>query len=162
MSLGLNDHELTVYVVLLGAIPPALLEGRGSGIPVRLRFVAELWQYHRFWVDRRILSMVIERQVAYDVLTKSYKVLSVGGEQQEPYVTKDLREAQRVVSDFRGLKLAAGATLSPQELYYVRVRAEVAGGGGGPALGRLLPFMSGGDEQTPWVSSPLLTVTRTQ
>jgi hypothetical protein len=156
----LNDHELTVYAVLLGAIPPSLLEGLGSGIPVRLRFVAELWQYNRLWLDRRILSRVVERQVSYDVLTKAYKVLS--GEKREPYVTRDLREAQRVVSDFRGLKLAAGTTLNPRELYYVRVRADAVAGGGGSALWRLIPFLSRGEERTPWVSSPLLTAARAQ
>ena len=161
-SLGLNGHELTVYVILLGAIPPALLEGLGSGIPVHVRFQAELWRYSRFWVDRRILSRVIERQIAYDVVTKAYKVLSVSGETREPYLTKDLREAQRVVSDFRGLKLAAGATLSPEEVYYIRVRADVAASGGSPPLSRLLPFMGSGEEQTPWVSSSLLTVATTQ
>lgn len=162
LSLGLNGHELTVYVILLGAIPPALLEGLGSGIPVHVRFRAELWRYSRFWVDRRILSRVIERQVGYDILTKAYKVLSVSGEIREPYVTKDLREAQRILSDFRGLKLAAGSTLSPQELYYIRVRANVRASGGTPSFSRLLPFMESGEEQTPWISSSLLTVATTQ
>lgn len=162
LSLGLNDHELTVYVVLLGAIPTAVREGLVSGIPVQVRFVVELWQYNRFWLDRRILSRVIERRVAYDVLTKAYKVVSLGGEVREPYVTKDLREAQRVASDLRGLKLTDGATLNPRELYYVRARANVAAGSGGSPLGWLLPFMGSGDEQSPWVSSSLLTVARTQ
>lgn len=161
-SLGLNDHELAAHVVLLGTIPQSLHEALASGIPVQIRLEVELWQYHRFWVDRRILARVIERQVAYDVLTKAYTVLSVGGEKREPYVTKDLREAQRVASELRGLKLIAAATLNPHELYYVRVRADVAARGAGSVLGRLLPFMGGGDEQTPWVSSALLTLARTQ
>jgi hypothetical protein len=161
-SLGLNDHELTVYAILLGAIPPGLREGLDSGIPVQVRFEVQLWQYNRFWVDRRILSRVLERQVAYDVLTQTYKVVSVGEEKREPYVAKDLREALRVASELRGLKLTAAATLSPHEIYYVRVRADVAASGGGSPLGRLLPFTGNGEEQTRWVSSALLAVSRAQ
>jgi len=160
-SLGLNDHEVAVHVVLLGTLSPSLHEGLASGIPVQVRFEVELWQYHRFWVDRRILSRVIERQIAYDILTKAYTVLAAGAEKQEAYLTKDLREAQRVASELRGLKLIAAATLNPRELYYVRVRADVGVRGAGSALGRLLPFL-GGDEQTPWLSSALLTLARIQ
>ncbi|MBI2153459.1 MAG: DUF4390 domain-containing protein [Candidatus Rokubacteria bacterium] len=154
----LNDHELTVQAVLLGAIPPAFYESLHSGVTTHIRFYVELWQYSRLWINQRLQARMVERQLSYNVVTKEYKVASTAGEQREPYVTKDLREAQRVASEIRGLKLGRFAALDPQELYYVRVRADVSLGG----VNTFLTRMTGEAEETDWVRSTLLTVTRTQ
>jgi hypothetical protein len=42
LDVYLNDHEVTVHVVLLGAVPEALNEGIQSGIPAHVRLVIEL------------------------------------------------------------------------------------------------------------------------
>src|SRR5438445_6021207 len=47
LDVFLNDHEVTVHVVLLGALPDALHEGIQSGIPAHIRLIIELWQYQR-------------------------------------------------------------------------------------------------------------------
>jgi hypothetical protein len=158
LSVFLNDLDVTVQVVLLGAVPPSLHESLHSGVPAHVRFTVELWQYSRFWVERRVQARTIERQLTYSVLTKEYKVASLGGEQREPYVTKSLREAQRVISDLRVHRLAPAASLDAGELYYVRVRADVSLNGANSWLARL----AGDAAETPWVQSSLLTVTRTQ
>lgn len=160
LSVFLNDHDLTVEVVLLDAIPPAFHESLQSGIPAHVRLNVELMQYQRFWRggDRRIDRRRIERQLTYNLVAKEYKVAFLAGEKREPYVTKDVREAQRVASDLRGLKLAPASALDPKELYYVRVRADVSLAGVNSWLSR----MTGEAEETPWVNSSLLTVTRRQ
>ena len=155
----LNDHELTVQAVLLGAIPPAFHEHLHSGVTTQIRFYVELWQYNgRFLPNQRLQARMVERQLIYNVVTKEYKVASTAGEQREPYVTKDLREAQRVASEIRGLKLGAASALDPRGEYYVQVRADVSLGGVNTFLTRL----TGEAEQTDWVRSTYLTVTRTQ
>src|SRR5205823_13790752 len=105
LDVFLNDHELTVNVSLLGAVPGALQEGVQSGIPAHIRYTVELWQYNRYWRDVRLLSRVVERQLTYNVVTKEYKVTSLQGETRAPHVTRDQRDAQRVLSDLRALKL---------------------------------------------------------
>lgn len=154
----LNDQELTVQAVLLGTIPPSFHESLRSGVPIHIRIYVELWQYSRFWANQRLRARSVERQLSYNVVTKEYKVASTAGEQREPYLTKDLREAQRLASEIRGFKLGAGAALDPGELYYVQVRADVSIGG----VNSFLTRMTGEAEETPWVRSNLLTVTRTQ
>jgi hypothetical protein len=154
----LNDHELTVHAVLLGAIPPSFHESLHSGVAAHVRFHVELWQYSRFWLDQRLAVRVVERQIHYNVVTKEYKVVAAAGEQREPYVTKNLREAQRVASELRGLKLGRVAELDPDALYYVKLRADVSLRGENTFLARL----TGEAEETPWIRSTLLTVTRTQ
>jgi len=109
-------------------------------------------------IDSRLKAWTADRQLSYDVLAKEYKVVSTAGEQREPYLTKDFREAQRVLSDLRGIKLAPASLLSPRELFYVRARAEVSVRGPNSFFARLF----GQAEETPWLISPLLTITRRQ
>jgi hypothetical protein len=158
LSVFFNDFDITVQVVLLGAIPAPLHESLHSGVPTHVRFHVELWQYSRFWVERLIQRRTVERQLTYNVLTKEYRVTSVEGEQREPYLTKNLREAQRVLSDLRVSRLAPGTALDSKELYYVRVRSDVSLNGENSWVSR----MAGDAAETPWVQSTLLTPTRSQ
>jgi hypothetical protein len=158
LEVFLNDYDVTVHVVLFGAIPESLLESLHTGIPAQVRLRVELWQYNRFLPDRRTQSRNVDRQISYNVLTKEYKVVSVKAEHREPYLTKDLREAQRVISEFRIGNLIPAAQLDPKELYYVRVQSIVSLGGVNSWFARF----TGDAEQTDWIRSNLLTLTRSQ
>jgi len=144
LDIYLNDHDVTVHVVLLGTIPPGFHEGLQSGIPAHVRYTVELWQYNRMWRDALIKSVTIERQLAYNVVTKEYKVISLKGETRPTHGTRDLRDAQRVLSEVQGLKLGPASGLDPAEIFYVRVHAECALNGENTFLAR----MSGTAEQT--------------
>ena len=144
LEIYLNDHDVTVHVVLLGTIPPGFHEGLQSGIPAHVRYTIELWQYNRMWRDALIRSVTIERQLAYNVVTKEYKVLSLKGETRPPHGTRDLRDAQRVLSEVQGVKLGPASGLDPAEIFYVRVHAESALNGENTFIAR----MSGTAEQT--------------
>jgi uncharacterized protein DUF4390 len=126
LDVFLNDHELTVNVAVLGALAPGFQEGMQSGIPAHLRYTVELWQYNRFWRDSLLLTKVVERALTYNVVTKEYKVSVVKGDARGPHVTRDLRDAQRVLSEVRGLKLTPASSLDPAEVIYVRVHVEAA------------------------------------
>lgn len=144
LDIYLNDHDVTVHVVLLGTIPATFQEGLQSGIPAHVRYTVELWQYNRLWRDALIKSVIIERQLAYNVVTKEYKVISLKGETRPPHGTRDLRDAQRVLSEIQGLKLGPASGLDPAEIFYVRVHAESALNGENTFVSR----MSGTAEQT--------------
>src|SRR5439155_17915193 len=157
LDVFLNDHELTVNVSLLGAVPGALQEGVQSGIPAHIRYTVELWQYNRYWRDVRLLSRVVERQLTYKVVTKEYKVTSLKGETRAPHVTRDQRDAQRVLSDLRALMLTQSAAMNPTDVIYVRVHAEAALNGENSFVTR----MAGTAEETMW-QSEYRTITRVQ
>jgi uncharacterized protein DUF4390 len=144
LDVYLNDHEVTVRVVLLDAIPPGFHEGFQSGIPTHVKFKIELWQYNRLWRDRLVRRVTIERQLAYNAVTKEYKVSSLKGETLPAFGTRDLRDAQRVFSEVRALKLGAAGTLNPAEIFYIRVQAEAALNGENTFVTR----MAGTAEQT--------------
>src|SRR5262245_3895569 len=154
-----SDSTLVVTLVLLGAMPDGIVEGLGTGIPAGVRFQLELWQYNSWWVDRRVVAKLVERQVLYDVLTREFRVAAVQGEEREPYVTRDVWEAERVLSELRGFKLTEMTHLNLNELYYVRVRAEVRSGAPDSSVSRIMPFVSSRAE-TSWEQTPLLTLRR--
>ena len=156
-----SDNTLLANVVLLGSLPDGVVDGLATGIPAIVRFQVELWQYNSWWVDRRLVAKLVERQVVFDLLTKEYRVSAVQGEQREPYVTRDVWEAERVLSEVRALALTPIANLKGDDLYYVRVRGEVRSGAPDASFSKLLPFMSWRVE-TSWEQSPLLTIRRTR
>ena len=126
LDIFLNDQDVTVRAVVLGAVPPAFFESLQSGVPSHVRFTVELWRYSRMWPDRMVTSKLVERQLEYNVVTKEYKVAAVRGETRAPYATRDFRDAQRVLSEVRGLKLAPSSTLEAADVFYVRVLVEAA------------------------------------
>jgi hypothetical protein len=154
-----SDSTLLVSLVLLGAMPDGIVEGLGTGLPATVRFQIELWQYNSWWVDRRVVAKLVERQVVYDVLTKEFRVSPVQGEEREPYVTRDVWEAERVLSEIRAFKMTPVSHLNVDELYYVRVRAEVRSGAPDSSVSRIMPFVSSRAE-TQWEQTPLLTLRR--
>jgi hypothetical protein len=137
LDIYLNDHEVTVRVVLLDSIPAGFHEGLLSGIPAHVRFTIELWQHQRLWRDSLVRGVTIERQLAYNVVTKEYRVTSVKGEARPAHATRDLRDAQRLISEVRGLKLGAAGTLDPSVVFYVRVYAEAALNGENTFIARM-------------------------
>jgi hypothetical protein len=153
-----SDSTLLVNLVLLGAMPDGIVEGLGTGIPAAVRFQLELWQYNSWWVDRRIAATILERQVVYDVLTKEYRVLALQGEERDAYVTRDIWEAERVLSEVRALRVAPITSLKGQDLYYVRARADIRTGNP-DSLSKIVGLWSSRAE-TAWEQSPLLTIGR--
>src|SRR2546430_5755909 len=126
LAVFLNDHEVTVHVVLLGTVPEAFQEGIQSGIPAHVRVTVELWQYNRYWRDQQLLAKVVERTLVYNVVTKELKVTSLKGEARPVHITRDFRDAHRVLSELRGLKMTPASALDPNAVIYVRVNAEAA------------------------------------
>ncbi len=153
-----SDKTVLVHAVLLGSLPGEVVEGLTTGIPAAVRFQVELWQYNAWWVDRRIAAKIVERQVVYDVLTKEYRVSALQGEERELYVTRELWEAERVLSQIRALRVVPISTLRAEDLYYVRVRADVRSAPDS-SISKIVPFLSSRVE-TGWEQSPLLSVGR--
>ena len=144
LAVYLNDHEVTVHVVALGAVPAGFLESIQSGIPAHVRFTIELWQFNRGWRDRLLTTQLVERNLTYNVVTKEWRVSFLKGEARTVYNTRDLRDAQRVLSEVRETKMTPAADLDPGAVIYIRVQAETALNGENTFLTRL----AGTAEQT--------------
>lgn len=137
LAVFLNDHEVTVHAVLLGAIPSEFLEGLHSGLPTHLRIVIELFRYNRFRPDSRVNRAILERTLTYNVVTKEYKVSLGPSDVRSPVTTRELRDAERVLSEVQAVKLTPATSLDLAEIYYVRVNAETALNGDGSWMARM-------------------------
>jgi hypothetical protein len=126
LGVYLNDHEVTIHVVALGAVPLAFYEPLHTGIPALMRFTIELWQYNRMWRDQLLTRHVVERSLTYNVVAQEYRVAFQKGETRTTYTTRDVRDAQRVISELSSVKLTPASALNPDDVIYVRVRAEAA------------------------------------
>jgi uncharacterized protein YbjQ (UPF0145 family) len=157
LAVFLNDQEVTVHVVLLGAAPDGFQEGIQSGIPAHVRFTVELWRYKRYWPDQLLTTKVVERALVYNVVTKEFRVTSLKGEARPVHITRDARDAQRVLSELRGLKMGPASALDANAVIYVRVNAEAALNGENTFLAR----MAGTAEQT-FRQSDYRTIQRVQ
>jgi hypothetical protein len=157
LDVFLNDQEVTVHVVLLGAVPDAFQEAIQGGIPTHVRFTVELWQYNRYWPDQQLLTKVVERSLVYNVVTKEFRVASLKGETRPVHITRDVRDAQRVLSELRGLKMTPASALGASAVIYVRVNAEAALNGENTFFAR----MAGTAEQT-FRQSAYRTIRRVQ
>lgn len=144
LAVFLNDHEVTVHVVLFGAVPDAFQEGIQSGLPAHVRFTVELWHYNPYWRDQRLTVKLVERTLVYNVVTKEFRVTSLKGEARPVHITRDVRDAQRVLSELRGVKMTPASALDPNAVIYVRVDAVAALNGENTFLTR----MAGTAEQT--------------
>ncbi|MGH7390817.1 MAG: DUF4390 domain-containing protein [Candidatus Rokuibacteriota bacterium] len=144
LAVYLNDHEVTVHVVALGAVPAAFHEPIQSGIPAHMRFTIELWQYNRLRRDHLLTRYVVERLLSYNVVAKEYRVAFQKGETRATYATRDVRDAQRVISEVRAIKLSPPAPLEAHDVIYVRVYAEAALNGENSFVAR----MAGTAEET--------------
>ena len=80
---------------------------------------------------------MVERQLAYNVVTKEYKVAALKGETREPLLTQ--RPARRPAGDVRAAraKLAPAARSTQPSSIYVRVHAESALNGENSIVARM-------------------------
>jgi hypothetical protein len=157
LEVFLNDHDVSVNVALLGAVPPTFNESVESGIPAHVRYTVELWQLVRFWRDKLVTTKIVERHLTYNVVTREYRVTSLRGETRPVHSTRDLRDAIRVLSEVRASKLSPVSALAGTDVVYVRVRAETALNGENTFVSR----MAGQAEETSR-QSDFLTITRIQ
>src|SRR4030095_8557336 len=144
LDVFLNDHEVTVHVVLLGVLPDGLQEGIQSGIPAHVRLDLELWQYRRVLPDRLLVAKTVERTLTYNVVTREFKVAALRGDARLAHTTRDLRDAQRSISDTRGVNMTPAGALDPAAVIYLRVNATTALNGENTFVAR----MNGTAEQT--------------
>ena len=157
LDVYLNDHEVTVHLVALGTVPPSFYESLQSGLPAHVRFTVELWRYSRMWRDRLLTTYVVERQLSYNVVTKEYRVSFLKGESRGVHGTRDIRDAQRVLSEIRAIKLTPAGALDPADIIYIRAYAETSVNGENTFLSR----MAGTAEQA-MRQSDLRTIVRVQ
>jgi Domain of unknown function (DUF4390) len=95
-----------------------------TGLEVTFRYNVELKRMRALWLDPRVARCEIQTTVAYDNLTKRYKLTrEVDGKVDATEVVADADAMRRFMTTIDSMRLFGLARLEPNETYYVRVKA---------------------------------------
>jgi Domain of unknown function (DUF4390) len=94
-----------------------------TGLEVSFRYNVELKRTRAIWLDSRVAKCELRTTVAYDNLTKRYKLTrEVDGKIDATEVVADADAMRRFMTTFDSLPLFDLSELEPNEAYYVRVK----------------------------------------
>jgi hypothetical protein len=94
-----------------------------TGLEVNFRYNVELKRPRGIWPDGQVARRVISTTVAYDNLTKRYKLTrEIDGKVDATEVVADAEAMRRFMTSFESLRLFDLSALEPNDSYYVRVK----------------------------------------
>jgi hypothetical protein len=94
-----------------------------TGLEVNFRYNVELKRPRGIWFDAPVARREISATVAYDNLTKRYKLTrEIDGKIDATEVVADAEAMRRFMTTFESLRLLELSELEPNDSYYVRVK----------------------------------------
>lgn len=121
-----KNGELLVFGSLLGVFSPKLLEAIHSGVTTKFIFDLSLFRSRKLIYDFEVSSRQLHHQVKYSALKKTYTFhLKEGAKDIESRVTRSQGEMIDWMRELNGAPIASGETLSPNDRYYVKIRAQL-------------------------------------
>jgi Domain of unknown function (DUF4390) len=94
-----------------------------TGLEVSFRYNVELRRPRGIWPDGQVARRVVSATVAYDNLTKRYKLTrEIDGKIDQTEVSADAEAMRRFMTTFESLRLFELSELEPNDSYYVRVK----------------------------------------
>ncbi|NNE43659.1 MAG: DUF4390 domain-containing protein [Gemmatimonadetes bacterium] len=88
-QLGVRDGMLAAVVRLPEGFDAETRRSIDGGLPITVRFTAELWRKRRFWFDKQVDSRVRTFRVHYDPGEKLYSVTGAGRRRRETFESLD-------------------------------------------------------------------------
>jgi len=143
-----SDAELLLYMTVRDCFTEEMETGLHNGIPATFTFLIDLYQTKKAWPDRKIVSHVFNRTLAFDNLKEEYTIISSTNNNNA--TTQSLDQAKILMSqitDFSVInlqRLEAGAT------YSLRVKVKLAKKTLPLYFHYLIPFSSLWDFETDW------------
>lgn len=120
----LRNNAVFVGFHVSDAFDEELEHAIATGLEVSFRYNVELKRTRAMWFDSRVAKCELQTTVAYDNLTKRYKLTrEVDGKVDATEVVADVEAMRRFMTTFDSLSLFELSSLEPNETYYVRVKA---------------------------------------
>ncbi len=121
-----KNEELLVFGLLLGAFSPKLLEAIHSGVTTKFSFELSLIRSRKLIYDLEVSSRQLDHQVKYSALKKTYTFhLKEDAKDIRRRVTESQGEMMDWMRELNGVPIASRELLSPNGLYYVKIRARL-------------------------------------
>lgn len=156
ISVGSSGNLVTIDATLTDGFTDSMLEAIESGVPMTFTYHVELRKIEDLWADKLISSATIANTVQYDSLKKVYRFSSAGKNVKQKVITRDRALYQKLMVTLENIPIASTYKLSPDESYYVRVKADLETDRLWFPFNYLFFFVPFNDFKTSWAkSSPL-------
>jgi len=144
-----SENHLIVFGTLENSFTSEMIEILHSGIPLRFSFFVELYKTIEKGPDELIVTHNFHHAMTFDTLKENYKV-SLEEDNNKILSFRSLFEAQKEINEINGAKVVELKQLLPNNLYKLRIRAELYQKTLPLSLHNILPFLSWWDVETEW------------
>lgn len=144
-----SESHLIVFGTLENSFTSEMIEILHSGIPLRFSFFVELYKTIEKGPDELIVTHNFHHAMTFDTLKENYKV-SLEEDNNKILSFRSLFEAQKEINEINGAKVVELKQLLPNNLYKLRIRAELYQKTLPLSLHSILPFLSWWDVETEW------------
>jgi hypothetical protein len=143
-----SDAELLLYMTVRDCFTEEMVTGLHNGIPATFTFFIDLYQTKKAWPDRKIVSHVFNRTLAFDNLKEEYTIISSTNNNNA--TTQSLDRAKILMSEITDFSVINLQRLAAGTTYSLRVKVKLAKKTLPLYFHYLIPFSSLWDFETDW------------
>lgn len=144
-----SKTHLIMFGTLENSFTTEMIEILHSGIPLKFTFFVELTKIEDNWPEEQIVAYSFEHGMTFDTLKEKYEI-SLEEDNNKIQSFKSLFEAQKTINEINGAKVVPLTQLIPDNLYKLKIRAELYKKTLPLSLQKVFPFLSWGDIETSW------------
>ena len=119
-------NELLVDLNLTGFFTEEMRATVTKGIPIDISFSVSFYEVRNFWFDKKLISKTVIHQIRFDMLQKKYEIFR-SWEKRGFRVEADPGEAQKTLSEIKGLKVIPLNRLEKGTHYQLRIKSKLKG-----------------------------------
>ena len=144
-----SDKHLILFATLKNGFTSEMIEILDSGIPLHFTFYIELYKTVKDVPDEQVIEFTVQHTMAFDTLKETYKV-SLEEDNNKTHSFQSLIKAQQIINELNGIEVIELSQLIPDNLYKIKLRAELYRKTLPMSLHSILPFFSWWDVKTGW------------
>ncbi|MCK5515295.1 MAG: DUF4390 domain-containing protein [Desulfobulbaceae bacterium] len=144
-----SEKHLLLFATLKNSFTSEMVEILDSGIPLHFTFYIELHKTAENVPDEQIIALTLQHSMVFDTLKENYKV-TLEEEKNKTHTFRSLFEAQKLINEINGIEVILLSQLIPDNLYKLKIRAELYRKTLPMSLHNVLPFFSWWDVKTGW------------
>ena len=144
-----SENHLIVFGTLENSFNSEMIEILHSGIALRFSFFIELFKTTGKEPDELIATHNFQHTMTFDTLKENYKV-TLEEDNNKVLSFRSFFEAQKEINEINGARVVELKQLLPNNLYKLRIRAELYQKTLPLSLHNILPFLSWWDIETDW------------
>ena len=144
-----SENHLIIFGTLENSFTSEMIEILHSGIALRFSFFVELYKTTEKGPDELVVTHNFNHAMTFDTLKENYRV-TLEEDNNKILSFRSLFEAQKEINEINGAKVVELKQLLPNNMYKLRIRAELYQKTLPLSLHNIIPFLSWWDIETDW------------